>query len=96
MIDECTEFRIWYTLNNLLLEEYLDKVTRKKTYKDLEDFSDLKIAEESRNLIKVQLRALGLICLSTKRTRSTKDTNTYWTLTPYGDYVMTQLFALSK
>lgn len=57
MIDECTEFRIWYTLNNFL-EEYLNKTTRKKAYKNMENFSDLKITEESRNLIKVQLRAL--------------------------------------
>jgi hypothetical protein len=43
----------------------------------------------------VQLRALGLIKESLRQ-RSVKDTETYWTLTPYGDYVMVQLRALSK
>ena len=43
----------------------------------------------------VQLRALGLIKESLRQ-RSVKDTETYWTLTPYGDYAMVQLRALSK
>jgi hypothetical protein len=45
--------------------------------------------------IKVQLRALGLIAKSAK-TRSVKDTNTYWTLTPYGDAMMTRLRAITR
>lgn len=45
--------------------------------------------------IKIQLRALGLIAQSTK-SRSVKDTATYWTLTPYGDTVMTMLRAKRK
>ncbi len=43
----------------------------------------------------VQFRALGLIVQS-ERTRSVKDTTTYWTLTPHGDYLMTQLRALRR
>ena len=43
----------------------------------------------------VQLRALGLICIS-ERKRSVTDTTTYWTLTPYGDQLMVQLRALRK
>ena len=43
----------------------------------------------------VQLRALGLIRES-KRARSVKDTQTYWTLTPYGDYLMSQLRACRR
>ena len=43
----------------------------------------------------VQFRALGLISESV-RTRSVKDTATYWTLKPYGDYLMTRLRALRK
>jgi predicted MarR family transcription regulator len=45
--------------------------------------------------IKIQLRALGLITKSTK-SRSVKDTATYWTLTPFGDTVMTRLRAIQK
>lgn len=40
----------------------------------------------------VQLRALGLIKASIRK-RSVKDTDTYWTLTPYGDHRMVQLRA---
>ena len=53
------------------------------------------ISGESFRTIIVQLRALGLIGKST-RTRSVKDTATYWTLTPFGDNVMTRLRAISR
>lgn len=43
----------------------------------------------------IQFRALGLIQESL-RSRSVKDTSSYWTLTPYGDKTMTQLRALRK
>lgn len=43
----------------------------------------------------IQLRALGLIRES-RRQRSVKDTNTYWTLTPFGDHEMVQLRALRR
>lgn len=43
----------------------------------------------------IQFRALGLIKES-KRQRSVKDTQTYWTLTPYGDHLMTQLRAIRR
>jgi hypothetical protein len=45
--------------------------------------------------LKIQLRALGLIEKSTSP-RSVKDTSTYWTLTPYGDSLMTQLYAKKR
>ncbi len=45
--------------------------------------------------IMVQLRALGLIIKSVKN-RSVKDTETYWTLTPYGDEIMTRLRAIKN
>lgn len=43
----------------------------------------------------VQLRALELIAKSIKN-RSVKDTKTYWTLTPYGDEMMTHLRAIQR
>ncbi|KAB8066887.1 DUF4062 domain-containing protein [Janthinobacterium violaceinigrum] len=52
-------------------------------------------AKDDFQTIKIQLRALGLITKST-RSRSVKDTSTYWTLTPYGDNVMLQLRAIRK
>ena len=56
---------------------------------------DFSVAAESFNTIKVQLRALGLITKSEK-VRSVKDTQTYWSLTPYGDTAMTRLLAISR
>lgn len=55
----------------------------------------LKIESDAFQTIKVQLRALGLIARSDKA-RSVKDVGTYWTLTPYGDEVMTQLLAIKS
>lgn len=43
----------------------------------------------------IQLRALNLIRES-QRQRSLRDTGKYWTLTPYGDFLMTQLRALPR
>jgi uncharacterized protein DUF4062 len=43
----------------------------------------------------VQFRALGYI-QENLRQRSVKDTNTYWALTKYGDYLMTQLRAIRR
>jgi hypothetical protein len=42
--------------------------------------------------LKLQYRALGLITKETSQ-KSLKDTSTYWTLTPYGDLLMTQAIA---
>ncbi|MBP0624982.1 DUF4062 domain-containing protein [Cupriavidus consociatus] len=54
-----------------------------------------RISQDDFQTIKVQLRALGLIAKNDK-TRSVKDSGTYWTLTPYGDEVMTQLRAIRR
>ena len=59
---------------------------------------ELKTAEidpETFRTIIVQLRALGLILKSTRQ-RSVKDTDTYWSLTPYGDNVMNSLRAITR
>jgi len=53
------------------------------------------INESDFQTIKVQLRALGLIVRSEKA-RSVKDVDTYWTLTPYGDNLMTRLRAIKR
>ena len=51
--------------------------------------------QQSFGPIIVQFRALGLIMKSEKK-RSLKDRYTYWTLTPYGDSVMTRLLAIRR
>lgn len=92
MINEITEAGIEIALNNLI------QVSAEKEIRQHEDFKEslltrFEIRDEDFQTIKVQLKALGLIAKSQK-TRSVKDTSTYWTLTPYGDTVMTRLRAI--
>ncbi|HEX7238965.1 MAG TPA: DUF4062 domain-containing protein [Longimicrobiaceae bacterium] len=68
-----------------------------KNDKDLKDKSlvEFRFREEEIETCIVQFRALGLIRES-QRPRSVKDTRTFWTLTSYGDQIMTQLRALRR
>jgi DNA-binding HxlR family transcriptional regulator len=78
------------------LEKYLIEVTEiKERYGKRFNEYRLDIKGDDFQTIKVQLRALGLIKRSIKQ-RSVKDTETYWTLTPYGDNVMTRLRAIKR
>jgi len=56
---------------------------------------DVAINSDDFQTLKIQFRALGLISRSEK-TRSVKDSGTYWTLTPYGDEIMTRLRAIRR
>lgn len=56
---------------------------------------EITISDEDFGTLIVQLRALGLIHKS-ERTRSVKDTKTYWALTPYGDDHLTTLRAIKR
>lgn len=55
-----------------------------------ENTSDYRINQNSFDKIKIQFRALGLITLYFE------DGETYWKLTQYGDYIMTQNLAIKK
>lgn len=94
MINECTDSKFKSCLNSLL-KNNSKKIVDHDDFIMLERFHNFEIDSESFDLIKVQFRALGLICLSDKK-RTASDRNTYWKLTPYGDYMMTQLLALKK
>ena len=72
------------------LEEFIQEKIKLKGEYD----AYCRISKQSYGQIKVQLKALGLIRLS-NREHTEKD-DVYWTLTPYGDYVMTQLLAKQK
>jgi hypothetical protein len=92
MIDEAREPTIRSALSRLVSEKAIDELLAMEEDQSLRDFS---IKDEDFQTIKVQLRALGLITKSTK-SRSVKDSDTYWTLTSYGDTVMTRLRALRR
>ena len=93
MINECSEYEFRTNLNSFL--------SKNGSWIECADFASLnrsrnfKISDDSFDLIKVQFRALGLICLS-ERKRTASDTSTYWKLTQYGDYLLTQLMAIRK
>ena len=83
MIDECSERVLKLTLHSFVKQEK----------NNISSFSS--VSDDSFQTIKVQLIALGIIKPSTKK-HSTTDTNTYWTLTPYGNRLMMKLKAVKK
>ena len=93
MIDECSEGNLKNALNTYIEKHYDWKA--KKEFSKFVSTSMYAVDHESFNAIKVQLRALGLMTLGTKK-RSATDRLTYWKLTPYGDNVMNQLMAIRK
>lgn len=94
MINEATESVLVNALNKLISDLAYSDLKKSKGFKDLV-LMNFRIDSDDFQTIKIQLRALGLITKSTKG-RSVKDTATYWTLTPYGDTVMTRLRAIQK
>ena len=94
MIHEAVESDLAKALNTLVREYAWHDLKESKEFKGL-NLMNFKADSDDFQTIKIQLRALGLITKSTK-SRSVKDTATYWTLTPYGDNVMTKLRAIRK
>ena len=96
MIDEAPEKQLRDAIGESFWESNEDQIRKayfksgKFYYKSLTDFS---IITEDFQTVKVQLKALGLITKSA-RNRSVKDTDTYWTLTPYGETIMCRLRAV--
>ena len=94
MIDEATERQLENALNKLVIDRASLSLQKSEQFKAW-DIAKFQIDSNNFQTIKIQLRALGLIAKSTKG-RSIKDTSTYWTLTPYGDNIMTKLRAITK
>lgn len=94
MMDECSESEMKRKLCDFI-DENKGILSMDKEFDDFTEFSSFKILQSAFDLIKVQFKALGLICISTKKQVS-KSIGTYWRLTPYGEYMMTQLVAMRK
>lgn len=92
MIDEAGDDTLKYALNSLIAKRTAPELRKRDGLKTL-TLRDFEVLDATFQTIKVQMRALGLITKSVK-SRSVKDTSTYWTLTPYGDEVMTRLRAI--
>lgn len=95
MINEATDSQFRAALNESLRHRSRETRDKDKGLKDHERARSFKVSDHDFQTIKIQLRALGLIAKS-QRPRSIKDVYTYWTLTPYGDQVLTTLRAIPK
>lgn len=94
LISEASEEQLQEGLNVLARDSAIQELRQKKDLKD-QHLMDFEVFRDDFQTVKVQLRALGLIAKSMK-SRSVKDNNTYWALTPYGDTVMTKLRAIRR
>jgi hypothetical protein len=95
MINEATDDDIHQALNETVRHRSRKTRGADKQLKDHKRQRSFSVTDHDFQTIKIQLRALGLIAKS-QRPRSIKDVDTYWTLTPYGDQMLTTLRAISK
>lgn len=105
LLDECSEPRIRRAFQDWAKQMYWGETTE-AVEESLTKFEqstdgleisrrDVMIDDEDLGTILVQFKALGLITKS-QRKRSVNDRATYWTLTPYGETLTTQLRAIKK
>lgn len=94
MIDEAKGSSLKARINELIRAKEFNEIAKK--YKnDKRTPTDFNIKDNDFQTLKIQFRALGLITESTKK-RSIHDKGSYWTLTSYGDTIMTRLRAIRK
>ena len=94
MINEASEPALRKAFNDYALSHNETSFRNKAELADY-TITRLEIDERDFQTIKIQLRALGIIARSEK-SRSVKDVETYWTITPYGDGLMTRLRAIKR
>ena len=94
MIDEVSDRNFREELSTLAKDTALEELQNMDRFERY-TLSNFNVNDEDFQTIKIQLRTLGLLVKS-DRSRSVKDTATYWTLTPYGDTVMTRLRAIPR
>lgn len=94
MIDEATDGDLRAELNRMTRQVNVDNLKNDEHLKEY-SLQDFRVTDDDFHTIKVQLLALKLIAKSL-RSRSVKDKANYWTLTPYGESVMTELRAIRR
>jgi hypothetical protein len=94
MMQESSEAPLLKTLDRFVEERERIRLSESSEYEGMR-LLDFGVNRDDFQTIKIQLSALGLIVKSA-RPRSVKDAQTYWTLTPYGDEVMTRLRAIRR
>ncbi len=106
--DYCDNYELKITWNNLFAylspmmineqsEPKLRKALLELSFREhkVDKYNFIKILDNDFYTILIQLSSLGLIIKSEKG-RAAKDTNAYWTLTPYGHTEMVKLKAIKK
>jgi hypothetical protein len=94
LINEATERQFRGAIKRFFSSRAKEIFSKHENFEGL-DIVSFKFSDEDIDTCIVQLRALGLMRESLRQ-RSVKDTNTYWTLTSYGDNLMVQLRAIRK
>lgn len=94
LIQEATDGAIQKAMNAFIERSNEPRLTKIKEFK-LHTLREFRVEQSDFQTMKVQLLALGLMKKST-RPRSLRDIAAYWTLTPYGETVMTQLRAIHR
>jgi hypothetical protein len=90
MIDEVGDADLRKMINNIIRQKHF------KRYKDSRSDIEVKVNRHDYETIIIQLRTLGLIQQSSKKKKVSAWEKTFWTLTPYGDSIMTKLRAIKK
>ena len=100
MIDGASEYEIGEILEGAFRDD-LESVAKKdedlkpEKWGYVPELSGVSLKREDLKTIIVQFRALGLIARD-ERKKESRDSPTYWTLTPRGDQEMTRLRAIRK
>ncbi|MBS1721278.1 MAG: DUF4062 domain-containing protein [Armatimonadetes bacterium] len=94
MLHQASEFDINTALNSLAKDVTIEDLQQEEDLEDCELY-DFSIDNNDFQTIMLQLRTLGLV-IHHGNAKKSKDTRRYWSLTPYGDQVMTHLRAIRR
>ncbi len=95
LLIEDTESNIKKVIYDYYIDKEIQAIREDAEKKNLKNLKTDELNETEFQKIKVQFKALGLITKSTKP-KSVRNVGNYWSLTEYGDFVMTQLIAIKK
>ncbi|KXZ67331.1 MULTISPECIES: DUF4062 domain-containing protein [Acinetobacter] len=95
LLDECTQENLNDDMPQIIKVCGKKEINSYISDNNLNSERNFYLYKNDFNMILVQFRALKLIELSTKK-HPPSDKNIYWTLTSYGDQLMTQLTAITK
>lgn len=95
LIVESSETDLIEIFNNVSPSYFINDLQKSLDAKGYCDPSNFAIERQDFNKLLIQFRALKLIKLSDRK-HLPSDNNIYWSLTPYGDQLMTELNAIKK